>query len=159
VSLIPPKKLPLYFRTTRRAWLVFCCWDKHHPHFSSSCFSNDLSGIIIACDHSLDFWFGREDGDEGDCIGPRDQKDFNEVAKMTEIYQDEADVLSTYNTVHQERVNRRRLGRLLRTALRGLARGNAFDQAVNTAQALDTEVEEVMYAVELHEIAKARTIE
>src|SRR5258708_2938591 len=55
VSLIPSKKLPLYFRTTRRAWLVFCCWDKHLPHFSSGCFSNDLSGIIIASDHPLDF--------------------------------------------------------------------------------------------------------
>ena len=55
VSLIPPKKLPLYLRTARRAWLVFCCWDKHLLHFSSSCFSSDLSGIIIACDHQLDF--------------------------------------------------------------------------------------------------------
>src|SRR6266436_9496683 len=52
VSLIPPK-LPLYFRTTRRAWLVFRYGDKHLPHFSSSCFSNDLSGIIIASDHPL----------------------------------------------------------------------------------------------------------
>jgi len=70
------------------------------------------------------------------------------------VYRDEADMHATFKSIHEERVNRRKLGRQLRSALKSLSRGHHFEQALLTAEALNSDVEEVMHALELREVAK-----
>jgi hypothetical protein len=117
----------------------------------------ELASSISVDYQALKAWFGRHRAENAECIGPLAQHDFVRVAELTGAYRDVADIVSTYQTVHLERVNRRRLGRALHACLRGLAGGCGFDQAMRTAQALDTEVEEVVSSVEMREIARIDT--
>jgi hypothetical protein len=99
-------------------------------------------------------WFQRDSSEDVECIGPLTKQDFAHLAELTSAYRDAADIAATYQTVHTERVNRRRLGRALHASLKSVAGGSGFDQAMRTAQALDTEVEEVISCVEMREIAR-----
>jgi hypothetical protein len=103
---------------------------------------------------ALKEWFGVERDDEGECIGPREEADFLLVALLSGIYRDEADAHTTFRSVHAERVNRRQLGRQMRSAIKNLAKGHAFELAMRTAEALNSEAEEVMHALELRMVAK-----
>jgi hypothetical protein len=130
----------------------------------SSRFNGDRRAIFreLASRISVDYqalkaWFGRHRAEDSECIGPLAQQDFVQVAELTGAYRNAVDMVSTYQSVHLERVNRRRLGRALHASLRGLAGGCGFDQAMRTAQALDTEVEEVVSCVEMREIARIDT--
>ena len=97
-------------------------------------------------------WLGAERNDDGDSIGPRDWDDFEPLAQLMGIYRNPADIRATYDAVCKERVNRRRLGRLLHDAISALAR--TWSIAWKTAEALGTEVEEVTHALKLFTVVK-----
>ncbi|ACB74473.1 hypothetical protein Oter_1187 [Opitutus terrae PB90-1] len=118
---------------------------------------NKLEGKISVGQQALSAWFGNERDDEGECLAPREEADFKQVATLSEVYRDDQDMHATFRSIHEERVNRRKLGRQLRAALKSLSRGQRFEQALRTAEALDSEVEEVMHALESREIAKVST--
>lgn len=113
-----------------------------------------LDGKISVSQQALSGWFGTERDDEGECLAPREEADFNHIAGLSEMYRDEQDMHATFKSIHEERVNRRKLGRQLRSALKSLSRGHHFEQALRTAEALNSDVEEVMHALELREVAK-----
>ncbi|MDI1336125.1 MAG: hypothetical protein PSU94_08090 [Lacunisphaera sp.] len=107
---------------------------------------------------ALKDWFGADRDDDGECIGPREEADFLLVALLSGIYRDEADAHTTFRSIHAERVNRRQLGRQMRGAIKNLAKGHTFDLAMRTAEALNSEAEEVMHALELRVVAKVTRV-
>lgn len=107
---------------------------------------------------ALKDWFGSDRDDDGECIGPREEADFQLVAALSGIYRDEADAHATFLSIHAERVNRRQLGRQMRSAIKHLAKGHAFEHAMRTAEALNSEAEEVLHALELRVVAKVSRI-
>jgi len=113
-----------------------------------------LNGKISVTQQAVLAWFGTERDDEGECLAPREESDFKHLAELSGVYRDEQDMTTTFKSIHEERVNRRKLGRQLRSALKSLSRGHRFEQALLTAEALNSDVEEVMHALELREIAK-----
>ena len=106
---------------------------------------------------ALTSWFGTEHDDDGECIAPREETDFQHLATLSGVYRDEENMHATFKSIHEERVNRRKLGRQLRSALKSLVRGQQFDQALRAAEALNSDVEEVMHAIELREVTKIFT--
>jgi hypothetical protein len=118
---------------------------------------NKLDGKISVSQQALTAWFGTERDDDGECLAPRDEPDFKQVAALSGVYRDDQDMHATFRSIHEERVNRRKMGRQLRSALRALSHGHRFEQALHTAEALNTDVEEVMHALELREIAKVES--
>lgn len=119
---------------------------------------NRLQDRLSVTYAALKDWFGTDRDDEGECIGPREEADFLLVAMLSGVYRDEADAHTTFRSIHAERVNRRQLGRQMRGAIKHLAKGHAFELAMRTAEALNSEVEEVMLALELRVVAKVTRI-
>jgi hypothetical protein len=99
-------------------------------------------------------WFRDEEdaGDETIAIAPLNKEDFFRLARRTRVYKDDADMEDTFAAIHDERTNCRKLGRAMRTAIVGLARGDTYDVAIRTAEALDTPVDDVLNAVDIREI-------
>lgn len=103
---------------------------------------------------ALTGWFGSDREDEGERLAPLNENDFKLIATLSGIYRDEEDMHTTFRSIHEERVNRRKLGRQLRSALKSLARGQQFEHALRTSEALNSDAEEVMHAIELREVAR-----
>jgi len=117
-----------------------------------------LEGKISVTQQAVSAWFGTERDDEGECLAPREESDFKHLAELSGVYRNEQDMNTTFKSIHEERVNRRKLGRQLRSALKSLSRGHRFEQALLTAEALNSDVEEVMHALELREVAKVTRV-
>ncbi len=101
-------------------------------------------------------WF-RDEEDAGDeRIAPMRREDFFRLARLTKVYKDDADIQDTFAAIRDERINRRQLGRAMHAALVGLAKGDSYDAALKTAEALDTPVDDVLNAVDIRKIISVK---
>jgi hypothetical protein len=130
-----------------------------HAHHGNRKAIQRALGDRISVDYAaLKEWFGAERDEDGECIGPREKADFEQLAALSGVYKNTSDTDATFRSIELERYNHRRLGRQLCGAVRALARRHSSDRALRTAATLDAEVEEVRDALELREVATVEPI-
>lgn len=96
-------------------------------------------------------WF-TDDEEESEVLGPMRFEDFVAIARLSGIYRDEDDLFRTFHAIRLERINRRRLGRMLHRSIKALVGGASYDSAVAMADAIGAPVDDVVNAVELREV-------
>jgi hypothetical protein len=91
-------------------------------------------------------------------LAPETMEDFEIVATASGMYSERAQIALTFTCIQRERVNRRLWARKLRRLLARIADGLHYEEALQSARALDTPVEQVAAAVSIREVRSVRLL-
>src|SRR5271157_514314 len=94
-------------------------------------------------------WFN---GGEDEIIAPLDEDDFAALARESGLYSDPALMQMTFACIRTERTLRRQCGRILGRLLSQIAAGQHYEEAIRSAKAIGTPLEQVAAAVSVREV-------
>ena len=97
------------------------------------------------------------DSDSG-VIAPQQFSDFKLLASESAIYKSQELLMAAFNAVQHQRGRNRAAGRKLKQFLRAVVSGDGYDDALASAQKLDTALGDVLAAVEVLEVVSIRII-
>ncbi len=97
-------------------------------------------------------WFQKDD----EVLAPQQFEEFEILARTTGCYHDDKLLRAAFRFIQEERGRNRAAGRKLRELLRAIIRGDGYEEALESARALDTAIGDVLSAVELLQVRAVR---